>query len=811
MRKIFFLLTVIFLFFNRLEAQHHTINGYVEDASTGERLIGCIVRDANNDKFVTTTNTFGFFSLKTNKSTIKLQIMYIGYKTFEQEFTLSSDTSITVELELENEIDKVVVTADRQNVQSTQMSKIDISISKVQKLPVIFGETDLLKSLQLMPGVQSGTEGSNGIYVRGGGPDQNLILLDGVPVYNVSHMFGFFSVFNTAAIKNVTLYKGGFPARFGGRLSSVVDVQMKDGNLKKLSGSVSVGIIASKFTIEGPIKKDKTSFIFSARRTYIDLLAKPFIAMFGTSTYNDPYSNNTYKDKNSGGYYFYDLNAKITHKLTDKDRLFLSFYAGQDIANYKYESIEEYNGTPSSENTKFQLAWGNIIAAARWNHTFKKNLFVNTTFTYSRFNFGVDFDNYYEETDSAEKYTETYNAAYSSGIDDLAMMVNFDYLPNVNHKIKFGLSGIYHHFRPGTVNFAFEISNPPAKYDSTFGSADLYASEFAAYAEDDITLTKWLKVNVGGRISSFMVRDTVYFHPEPRVAARILFTKNLSLKFSYAEMMQYLHFLTNNTVGLPIDLWMPATDITVPEQSWQAATGVSWLIKNKVTLSVEGFYKEMNNLIEFKEGESIFSKPSEGGMGEVWEQKVVQGEGLAYGAELFLQKNTGKFTGWIAYTLSWTTRTFAGINYGKTFPYKYDRRHDISIVGMYDFNENINMAMTWVYGSGTPVTLAEAEFLGPFGTTDVTYTINGRTTYSGYSFYGNRNNYRLPAYHRLDFSLNISKQKKRGKRTWSFSVYNAYNHINPFYTMLVNEDNKTYLQIVSIFPIMPSISYKFEW
>ncbi len=809
---------LLFFFFNLLifsilKSQPYTISGYVEDVATGERLIGCIVKDADNDRLVTTTNDFGFFSLKTNKENIKLQVMYIGYKTYEKELELTSDVSLTIELELENELDEVVVTADRQNVQSTQMSKIDVSITKIQKLPVIFGETDLLKSLQLLPGVQSGTEGSNGIYVRGGGPDQNLILLDGVPVYNVSHMFGFFSVFNTAAIKNVTLYKGGFPARFGGRLSSVVDVQMKDGNMKKLSGSVSIGIIASKFTIEGPIKKDKTSFIVSGRRTYIDLLAKPFIAIFGTQKYEGG------KETFDGGYYFYDFNAKLTHKLTTKDRLFLSFYAGQDIASIKYDDEGSFETSSYTDKTKFGLGWGNIITAFRWNHTFKKNLFVNTTLTYSRFNFGVDFDYKYTDTDTGYTYSEAFFGGYSSGIDDFATMVNFDYLPNVNHKIKFGVSSIYHQFRPGEVKFHMELSDPKTDYDTTFGSANLYANEFAMFFEDDIRITKWLKINLGGRVSSFMVRDTTYFHPEPRVAARILFNKNFSLKFSYAEMMQYLHFLTNNTVGLPIDLWMPATDITVPEESWQAATGISWLIKNKYTLSVEGFYKEMDNLIEFKEGESIFSKPGEGGMGEVWEQKVVQGSGTAYGGEIFLQKNAGKLTGWISYTLAWTNRTFSEINNGRPFPYKYDRRHDISIVAMYDINENINVAMTWVYGSGMPTTIAESEFLGPFGGTGVSYCYDENCYENGYSFYGHRNNYRLPAYHRLDLSLNMSKQKKHGKRTWSFGIYNAYNHINPFYTLLVNQyetgdftnQKQTYLKIISIFPIMPSVSYKFEF
>lgn len=805
--------------------QPFTISGYVEDGQTGERLIGCIVKDANSDKYVTTTNTYGFFSLKTPEKKLSLQIMYVGYDSFEKEIILNRDTSITVNIEIKNQLQEVIVKAERQNVQSTQMSKIDVPVNKIEKLPVIFGEVDLLKTLQLMPGVQSGTEGANGIYVRGGGPDQNLILLDGVPVYNVSHLFGFFSVFNTDAIKNVTLYKGGFPARYGGRLSSVIDVSMKDGNMKKMAGSVSVGLISSKFTIEGPIKKDKTSFIISGRRTYIDALAAPFIKIFGKDSYSDSYDGNSYsyEDRYFGGYHFYDINAKLTHKLTDKDRIFLSFYGGQDVANFSYTSEGQYNGFPNKEEVDFNLNWGNTISALKWNHTFKRNLFVNTTLTYSRFNFGVDVLSIYEDSDSAYNYSENIKAGYESGIDDIALMVDFDYLPNVNHKIKFGVSGIYHKFRPGVLNFNMKMSDPVIDYDTTFGSATLYSPELAIYAEDDINITSWLKLNIGGRFSLLKVRDTVFWNPEPRISTRFLLNKNLSIKLSYAEMKQYLHFLTNNTVGLPIDLWMPATDLIIPEKSWQSAVGISWLIDNKYSLSVEGFYKGMDNLLEFKDGESIFSMPGQGGMGESWESKVTQGSGYAYGAELFLQKNQGKLTGWISYTYAKTNRKFAEINNGREFPYKYDRRHDISIVLMYDLNENVNFGMTWVYGSGMPTTLQEAEFRGPFGFDWYSYSYeNGVEDYnpSGYPYYGGRNNYRLPSYHRLDLSINLSKEKKRGTRTWSFGVYNTYNHINPFFTRLVNrndvwqgnlEQGKTYLRIYSIFPVMPSVSYKFVW
>ncbi len=449
---------------------------------------------------------------------------------------------------------------------------------------------------------------------------------------------------------------------------------------------------------------------------------------------------------------------------------------------------------------------------------------MNTTLTYSRFNFGTVLENKYliKESDSPES-TDAFEADYNSGIDDIALMADFDYLPNVNHKIKFGASGIYHRFRPGKAGFKIEISEAQLNYDTTFGSQVLYAPEMALYGEDDINVNKWLKVNVGARFSMLKVRDTLFKNFEPRLSARFLLNKNLSFKMSYVQMQQYLHFLTNNTVGMPIDLWMPATDLIVPEKSWQTAAGFSWLLGSKYSLSVEGFYKEMKNLLEFKDGESIFSNPGQGGMGEVWEAKVTQGNGYSYGAELFVQKNYGKLTGWISYTYAKTNRKFPAINRGKEYPYKYDRRHDLSIVLLYDLNERVNFGMTWVYGSGMPTTIQLSDYQGIVkGYKPVDGFGGGGETYlSALPNYNGRNNYRLPAYHRLDLSVNLSKQKKRGKRTWSFGIYNAYNQINPFYTKIINKgesglinqkvQKNTVLRIYSLFPIMPSFSYKFVW
>ncbi len=804
-------------------SQGYTVSGYVEDSQSGERLIGAIVYDANKPETKTMTNEFGYFSLKVSAKEVNLTVLYIGYEPYKQHLILSQDTMITVSLKLQNEIQEVVVTKQREEVKSSQMSTIEVPIKFMQSLPVLFGEVDLMKTLQLFPGVQSGTEGTSGIYVRGGGPDQNLILLDGVPVYNVNHLFGFFSIFNANSIKEVTVYKGGFPARYGGRLSSVIDVRMKDGDMNHYKGSISMGIISSKFTFEGPLKKGESSFIISARRTYIDLLAKPFIAAFGTQVN----TGDNYREETgfSAGYYFYDLNAKFNYKIGKKDRFFLSLYSGSDKAYFKTDYKANYNRNDTVEENlssgHSQLFWGNDLIALRWNHAFKKNLFMNNTITYSRFHFGITMQGN-EKTliNGHQTDNQNFNVGYASGINDFAFNSDFDFKPNNFHRIRFGASAIYHTFLPGKVHLYLENTANNYLLDTAFGSTYLHAPEFALYIEDDFILTDWWKLNAGFRFSIFDVRDTTYYSPEPRLSMRFLLSPNFSLKLSYAQMMQYLHFLTNNTVGLPVDLWLPATDITVPEKSWQTALGMNWLIAENFNLSIEAFYKQMQNLIELKEGETIFSAPGEGSMGEVWEQKVVQGKGWSYGTELLLRKDLGKFRGWIAYTLSWSFRQFPDISFGNIFPYKYDRRHDLSIVMNYKFSNKIDASATWVFGSGTPITIPLQEYY-PLDYVFLPYVGRIRDDQNrdiqGIRFFEYRNNYRLPPYHRLDISVNFHKEKKYGYRTWSLGLYNAYNHLNPFYADLVKDYDpqsnslKTVLRVYSIFPILPFIAYRYVW
>jgi outer membrane receptor for ferrienterochelin and colicin len=766
-------------------AQKHTISGYVKDRNSGESLIGASVFSLKNQQG-TTTNSYGFFSVTQSKDSIHLRASYVGYESITIKFLLRADTTINIELTSGTNLREIEITgtAEDRIQESTQMSAIEIPIEQIKAMPAFLGEVDVFKVLQLLPGVQSGAEGTSGLYVRGGGPDQNLILLDGVPVYNASHLFGFFSVFNADAMNHVELIKGGFPARYGGRLSSVIDINMKEGNTKQIKGEGAIGIVASRFTLEGPIGK-KTSFIISGRRTYIDLLARPLIkkASDGESV---------------AGYYFYDLNAKINHTLNSKNKIYLSAYAGDDkfYAQNKFTYNNEFeSGTEMDEGG---LKWGNITTAFRWNRVINNKLFSNITATYSRYRFSVFSDLQSSHVDKvADKTTrEHFNILYTSGIRDFALKADFDFLPTPDHFIKFGIQAIEHFFTPGVLSFS-----ETDQIAITVGNNPLHAKEFFIYGEDDFRVSDKLKINGGLHASGFLVNDKFYYSIQPRISARYLLTPDFSWKGSYARMTQYIHLLSNVGIGLPTDLWVPSTPTVGPEQSFLTATGAAYNLNNKFEISVEGYYKKMEGLIEYKEGASYLNVENS------WETKVETGEGESYGAEFFLQKKTGKLTGWIGYTLSWTNRTFKNLNAGKTFPYKYDRRHDFEIATSYQVKPNKEFSMTWVYGTGNAVTLPQSTYPhsqeegGPYfrGTSSITY-------------YGERNSYRMRAYNRLDLSYTTTKKKKWGERSWVFGIYNVYSRRNPFYMDIVYDKsgNKKFAQY-SVFPIIPSISYRFKF
>lgn len=760
------LFLLFFLSITGTFAQNVTISGYLSEAGSEERLIGATVY-VSEKNVGTSTNTYGFYSITLPADTYTLNYSYIGYATVSKKIVAADNQQINIDLVKDNNMDEVVIDAKQEAIQnSTRMSAIDLPIQTIKSLPALLGEVDVMRAIQLLPGVQGGNEGSTGIYVRGGSADQNLILLDGVPVYNASHLFGFFSVFNADAIRSVEVIKGGFPARYGGRLSSVIDINMKEGSKEKIHGEGGIGLIASRITLEGPIQKGKSSFIVSGRRTYFDILAKPFM------------------NKNrQGGYYFYDLNGKANFQLGKKDHLYVSGYFGND----KFHAKETSNqGGDISTTFRSDLHWGNATAVGRWNHEFSPKLFGNLTTHYSQYRFNISS----QVKNALAGNNEDYRLKYNSGIQDKAIKYDFDYLPGPSHYIKTGIGFTSHRYMPGAQQV--KISSATTQADTSFGAIDIYANEIDAYIEDDIRISERIKTNIGAHWSGFYVRGKFYHSIQPRLSARYLINDRLSAKASFVQMNQFIHLLTNSSLGLPTDLWVPVTEKIPAQRSFQYAGGMAYTHPTGVEVSLEGYYKTMDNVIEYKEGASFFNTAGS------WEDKVEVGKGWSYGAELFLQKKSGRLTGMAGYTLSWTNRQFENLNMGKEFPYRYDRRHDIKIAAVYELTDNIELSADWVYGTGNAITLPIAYQQSPEG--------------QDILIYGSRNDFRMPAYHRTDVSIKFIKQKKKWERAWVISAYNIYNRKNPFYLYSSKDDaGNTVFKQVSLFPIIPSVSYQFKF
>ncbi|MFZ1454715.1 MAG: TonB-dependent receptor [Saprospiraceae bacterium] len=760
-------------------AQNIVISGYVEDGATGEKLIGANIFIPSL-AIGTVTNTYGFYSITVPvSSNLDLVFSYIGYNNENKTIDVTKDVKVDVSLKAEIQLETIEIIAgkERKIERETQMSVAEIPIKQIKKVPALLGEVDLLRVLQLLPGVQSGGEGQSGFYVRGGSPDQNLILLDGVPVYNASHLFGFFSVFNSDAIKDVKLIKGGFPARYGGRLSSVLDINMKEGNNKEFHGNASVGLVASKFTLEGPISKGNTSFLISGRRTYIDVLAQPVIRKGFADDDTD----------GSVGYYFYDLNGKINHRISDRDRLYLSVYTGRDKF---YFDQKDKSGT-ARNYTNTGLGWGNITSALRWNREISNKIFANTTLTYSQYKLDTRVLSGTEFPSSSD--IDEIGIKYLSGIRDLAFKIDLDYIPSTKYYTKTGANVIYHRFDPGLFTLNQKNTRDNLNFNTEIGQKEVYATEFAAYVESDITLTKTTKVNAGLHFSGFAVQDKVYTSMQPRISFNQVMTGDIGFKASFATMRQYINLLAFEGIGLPTDLWLPTTARIKPQDSWQVAAGFAKTFKN-YEVSLEGYYKKMKNLIAYKDGEGLFDLSD-------WQDRVTQGNGDSYGLELFLQKKEGRFSGWIGYTLSWSNRQFDEINDGKKFPFRYDRRHDISLVGMYDLSKKINLAATWVYGTGNGVTLTNSSYGSPAGNVET---------------FGPRNSYRMRPYHRLDVGINFVKKKTKYTRTWSVGAYNTYANNNPFFVYFdtsvdVNNVKTTKLKQITLFPLIPYVNWSIDF
>jgi outer membrane receptor for ferrienterochelin and colicin len=805
------LLPILFSLTVLTTANAVTLSGHIVDANTGETLINASVFDRTSGKG-TVTNPYGFYSLTLPGPTMLVRFSYVGYSQQTIPLTLTKDTVVNIRLVPSTELSEVTVWGGdhkETGVKGSQMSTVQIPASQIKAIPTLFGEADLIKALQLLPGVQAGTEGSAGMYVRGGGPDENLLLLDGVPVYNVNHLFGFFSVFNTDAIKNVTLYKGSFPARFGSRLSSVVDIRMNDGNDQSYHGNVSVGLIASRFNLEGPIIKGKTTFNVSLRRTYADILAQPVIKLAAASADEG-------LSRMSAGYYFYDFNAKLSHILSDRDRLYYSHYMGDDAIYAGFRTHYKEGGNLTEEGRmKMNWYWGNLISALRWNRVITNKLFMNTTASFTRYRFDLGIGNHFEQEqrNPPAYFKEDQTVGYMSGITDYTAKVDFDYLPTPDHDIKFGASYTNHTFRPGVSVAKMSSTDTTAfNLDTIIGDKNVRSHEFQAYVEDNMSLGDLVKANIGLHYSTFTVQQTFYHSLQPRLGLRFLISDKLSAKLGYATMSQYIHLLSNSSVSLPTDLWVPVTKRIKPMSSRQVSAGLFYNLLDEIDLSLEAYYKTMDNLIEYKDGASFM------GSSTGWEDKVNMGRGWAYGIEFLAQRSFGKTTGWLGYTWAKSERLFdrpgQEINGGRVFPAKYDRRHDVSLTVTHNLSERIDISGTWVYSSGNCGTLAMQEYDG----LDIP---DAQGWYSNNGHINSRNNYRFNPYHRLDLGINFHKQKKHGIRTWSISVYNAYNNLNPFLVYpnsdyLYDRINNRYVEVkkltqLSIFPIIPSLSYSYKF
>ena len=771
---VYVILFVLLLLVGRGFAQRATIYGYVYDAASGERLAGASVSIPERS-VGTTSNAYGFYSISTDiqPDSVSLLVTFVGYTAVLQKVSLSTSLEIIFRLEAGKLMEEVVIAAKSGSriQQRTQMSAIGLSSAAIKALPAFLGETDVLKAIQLLPGIQAGAEGSSGLYVRGGSPDQNLILLDGVPVYNATHLFGFFSVFNADAINGVDVIKGGFPARYGGRLSSVIDIRMKEGNNQSYHGEGSIGVIASKLTLEGPIQKGRSSFMISGRRTYADIFMRPIIRRQSDG-------------ESDAGYYYYDLNTKLNFKISEKDHLYLSGYFGNDKFSARNDNRYE-NGEDKSETG---IKWGNATAVARWNHRFSKKLFSNFTANFTQYQFGL-FNNSTNKNYNPVR-EEKFNERYFSGIRDWSVKADLDWLPSPAHFIKMGIAHTWHRYSPGALQS--NSLNLPV----SFTKSEINNREMDVYIEDDIKISPNLKSNIGLHYTLFSVPEKNFSSLQPRLSLLYLLNDNMSIKASYVQMSQFIHLLTNSTVGLPTDLWLPATLKVPPQRSTQYALGWAYDLNRKYEFSIEGYYKSMFNVMEYAEGSGFLS----GIMN--WEDRVERGKGDSYGGEFFIQRKTGKTTGMAGYTLSWTNRQFDNLNNGKRFPFKYDRRHDFKIAVVHDLTKRIQISGDWVFSSGAAITLPESS-----------YELDG----SQITHYGERNSYRMPAYHRMDVSIKFLKQKKKFERAWVISVYNVYNRLNTFYINMdteydsMNGTRRNVLKKITLFPVIPSISYQFKF
>lgn len=767
------LLSTLLLLIVQLQAQTNaTISGVMKDAQNGETLIGATV-EALGLKKGNVSNEYGFysFSVPAGNDSITLRYSYVGYESVFRKIKPVGATRLDISLSPAGSmLNEVVIKANAfsEKVRSTEMSVATITTKEVKALPALFGEADIIKILQLKPGITPGSEGTTGLFVRGGNNDQNLIVLDEAIVYNASHLFGFFSTFNSDAVKDVKVYKGGFPSQYGGRLSSVIDVRMKEGNNQKFSGSGGLGLISSRLTLEGPIQKDKSSFIVSGRRTYADIFTR-----LVNKANEDKVDYNKIPD-----YYFYDLNTKVNFTLGPKDRLYLSGYFGRDVFKF------------SDQNFNFLFDWGNATGTARWNHVFGPRLFANTTFTYSDYRYRI------------QNILQGFSFKLGSNTKDANTKIDFYYQPSNTHTIRFGANATYHNFIVGRLKAGSDDGQINFESGQTFDGM-----EYGTYFSDEWAIRPNLKVNYGARISAWQNKPAFYAGFEPRVAANFSISDRWSLKGSYSRMNQYVHLLASSGLSLPTDIWYPSTRGVKPEKSDQIAIGTSYLVGQNILITWEAWYKWLQNSVDFIDGAELFANNN-------IENELTFGRGYAYSPlELEIEKKDGKLTGWIAYTLAWVRRgAFSDINNGNYFPPRFDTRHNLNVVALYNINKRWQLTATWVYTSG---------YVGWLPVGRLTFQdAPGAPLQLVVPVYGARNSYRVPAYMRADLGVVYRFKTKRLENDLTLSVYNATDRRNPFFLYIDVKTSGTgteqsidaiVAKQVSLFPILPSLTWNFKF
>lgn len=761
----------------------YTISGYVFDKTNGEKLIGALVYCKHN-KRGTTTNDYGFFTLTLPEDSVYLEVKYLGYVKYSEKSINRANSFKIINLEPWADLKEIEIRDEGISKTEQRPNSFYFNLKAIKDIPSFLGEPDVLRAVQMIPGVQGAGESAGGINVRGGGTDQNLVLVDGVPVYNIVHVFGLFSIINPGAVNSVELIKGGFSAKHNGRLSSILDIKLKDGNYQKISGKINVGMLLSSATIEGPLVKNKSSFLVSFRRTYFDVFYKPF----------QYFSNRKALNNYSGWYYFYDLNAKLNFRLGNRDKISVNYFTGVDRGKItEKQTFTDTIETLQKRDHIKNLKWFTMMSSARWDHILTDKVFLVTTAGITEYSTKFEDELTWETKPKPDAKTSSLKYTQTSGNRDLFIKTIFEINRFKNHQISTGANFIYHRFNTGTLHYT--TTNDNSKKDTSIGDKQIFSDDEVIFIEDQWKPYKKLNLNFGLSFNSINVKTTRYNLLQPRFTGNYAFSKSFYINTSFTRMQQNLQILPNNSIGLPIDIWIPVTDYLKPQTSDQYTFGAGYYYKTKFKVSVEAYYKSMKNLVELKEGAFfVFG-------GYDWDKSFYTGTGKAKGIEVMIEKQTGKIKGWIGYALSKSDRQFDNINFGKAFPYKYDRRHQVNVfIKFPTTKKNWNISLSWLFSSGSPVTVPSSV-----------YTINGKTYYE----FTERNNVRMSNYHRMDISFTKTIKFLKNTRVWNIGAYNVYSHVNPLFIstsfLVTNPSEKLKFYEVGLLPLIPFISYEFSF